>query len=135
MAEVRDAFLCNYAAQDTSGLVSAMGAFVDTVYGAVIPITNIFYLVARLEHDASEADRDIPFAIQIARDADGALMVDASGTLQVQRDPTADPAAPLVGQMIVPIPVSFDQAGSHTLTLVLDGVPIWHTPISAVLLH
>lgn len=134
MARVRTAFLCNFATQETSGLVSAIGAFADTVYNAALPIHHVFFLVARIETDQDELDRPLELSLRLARDDDASMILDAHGTMHAAVMPGADPSAPALGQIIMPIPAMFEREGSHTLELRIDDAVVWTAPVRAVLL-
>lgn len=134
VARVRTAFLCNYASQETSGLISVIGAFVDTVYSPSLPIRHIFYLVASIEPDESEVGVDVEISLRLVRTSDSTVVLDARGQMRAERDPTGDPNAAPAGRAVVPIPAQFDEAGLYRFELRIADEPAWETPVFARLL-
>lgn len=134
MAQIQTAFLCNYASQETSGLVSAIGAFVDSVMAPTLPLRAVLFLVTRIQYADDELDRQLEFLLRIARDDDDMTVVEAHGTIVATRELGADPSRPSISQLIMPIPAEFDRPGNHTLTVSIEGTQVWATPIVAVLL-
>jgi hypothetical protein len=134
MPRVRTGFLCNYATQEMTGLVSAIGVFADSVAAPALPVNHLFYVVMRLEWEEDELDRHYSIVIEVARDRDGAVVARLAGPGITQRDPTADPTARAVSQMVFPLPVSFPEPGRYTVRVSIDGDVVWEPPVSVSLL-
>jgi hypothetical protein len=134
MAEIQSGFLCNAATQDATGLVSVLGAFVDSVAAPALPIQALLNIVARIKHAEDELDRALDMKISVVRLSDGVDVVSAKGELRVERVLGGDPAEPAVSQLIVPLPVVLDKPGRHEVRLEVEGEVIWATPITANLL-
>jgi hypothetical protein len=121
-------FLANAAQADQTGLVSVLGAFIDTVQGPQLPVRQQLWVVGRLTLEPEDTTLPHPLAI---------IVEHSDGTEQVARIeivlPSAPPGSldqfdadlPLGFPLALLLPLEFRRVGIYEVRLVLDGDPIW----------
>lgn len=141
MARLQTAVLCNAASVEQSGLVSMLGAFIDTVNTSAPagPIRQQLWIVARLLFDEADlgVDRTIEILVE-SLDLDDAPpehealapLVHISGVVRAERPPDADPRLAGGGPLVLPLALEFQATGLYHVTLSLDGDLLWDAPLA-----
>jgi hypothetical protein len=113
--------LCNAASVEQSGLVSMLGAFIDTITGRELPIRQQLWMVARLLLE--EGDEGVDQTIEILAEPvelDDAVVVPTaplariSGTIRAERTPDVDPLILSGGPIVLPLALEFPKTGFTT---------------------
>jgi len=127
--------LCNAAHLDTTGLVSVLGGWVDSVAGPQLPVRSQLWIAARLTIEPS--DVTTPHTLQI-------VVEHASGDEQVARVDAGlppgtpesiegiDPEMPIGIPVVVPLPLEFRRTGRYLVRLIVDGERLWESPIKVL---
>jgi hypothetical protein len=124
------AVVANAASVDATGLVSMLGAFVDTVNAPSLPFRQQLWVVARLLLD--EEDRAQPHTTTlVVEHSDGTEPV-ARIEAAMQPTPdgrTFDPLMPVGAPVVFPLQLEFRRRGIYVVRLVVDGEALWETPL------
>ena len=138
MARLQTAVLCSAASVEQSGLVSMLGAFIDTITGrGEMPVRYQLWFVARLLFD--EADVGVGQEIEIVVDPlepEGEELPQTVRPLarvqgEVRAEPTSglDPRQTGGGLIVVPLALEFDRLGLYHVTFSLNGDLLWDAPL------
>jgi hypothetical protein len=134
MPTVRTGFLCNYASQESAGLVSAIGAFVDSVYSQAPPIRALLFVVARVEYSEDELGVPMDLSLALRRESDDEMLIEATGIISADREFGTDPNVIPTSTLILPLAVEFTAPGRHVVRITIGERTVWEAPITAVLL-
>lgn len=96
MARLQTAVLCNAASVEASGLVSMLGAFIDTVSGPALPVRTQIWIVARLLFEEADVGVDHTFEVlvepvDVQTSAPVQPLVRLSGVARPEPTPGIDP--------------------------------------------
>src|SRR5436190_23062535 len=121
MARLQTAVLCNAASVEQSGLVSVLGAFIDTITGQALPVQQQLWLAARLFVEEGDIGATLELVVIVEP-----LDVDEPSLLQpgplVRLDERIAEAAPLPsldprlsggGSLVLPLAVLLPSAGLY----------------------
>jgi len=121
--------LCNAASLEQTGLVSMLGAFVDTVTGPVLPVRHVLTVVIRLLWEPAELNRPTRFDLSVTSPS-GVVAARIEGAGLTEGDPNDfDPAMPAGSLIVLPLPVEFGEVGIHLVRLAIEGTVLWETPL------
>lgn len=130
MATVQAGFLCNAASTESSGLVSVLGAFVDTVTGPQLPVRHLMFVVVRLMLEPEDFDTAHAFGFEVVHSADGEVVARVDGGAPPQPRPTnVDPNLPSGVILSLPMSLEFRRVGIYTVNFRLDGDVAWSAPL------
>ncbi len=128
VADVQNALLCNAAEVDPRGLVSMLGAFVDQISGAELPVRGQLWLVARLVLGAAD-DGGHAFVVEVVGEG-GEPVTRLDGSFQgPPPSGNSDPDLPQGGNLVMPLTLEFRRAGLYEVRLLLDGEPRAELPL------
>lgn len=140
VARLQTAVLCNAASVEASGLVSILGAFVDTVNTTAEagPIRQQLWMVARLVFDDADlgVDRTIEVLVEALELDEPTVqeqlpaLVQISGVVRAERPPDADPRLLGGGPLVLPLALEFPDTGLYHVTLSLEGDLLWDAPLA-----
>ena len=141
MARLQAAVLCNAASVEASGLVSILGAFVDTVNTTAEtgPVRQQLWMVARLlfvdadigvDHTVEVLVEPLELDEPVAQGGEIPPLVQISGVVRAERPPDADPRLLGGGPLVLPLALEFPGTGLYHVTLSLDGDLLWDAPLA-----
>jgi hypothetical protein len=130
MARLQAGFLCNAASVEGTGLVSVLGAFIDTVLGPQLPIRQQLWVVARFETEPADLDQVHTVSI-VVEHSDGEQLARIEGTTRLGAPPSgaADPDLPMGFQIALPLLVEFRREGLYSVKLRLNGDEVLRRPM------
>src|SRR5262245_40369140 len=129
VAQVQAGMLCNAASLEATGLVSMLGAFVDTVMGPVLPVRQQLTVVVRVLWGSSELNQVTHFDLSVTSPL-GVVVARIEGAGLTEGDPsTFDPAMPAGSLIVLPLPVEFGEVGIHRVRLAIEGSVLWEAPL------
>jgi hypothetical protein len=132
VARLQTAVLCNAASVEQSGLVSMLGAFIDTLTGTSLPIRQNVWLVSRLLFDPADVGIDQAIDIVVENDASTGPprpLIRISGTVRAEPTADIDPRILGGGPIVFPLPLEFPQPGLYHVMFSLNGDLLWDAPI------
>ncbi len=132
MIRVQAAFLANAAQADSTGLISALGGFLDTVGGAELPIRAQIWVVGRLGVDRDDALEAHALAVTVEH-SDGSEQVARIDIVlpAVSADAIRqlDPEMPVGAPITLPLALEFRRVGIYTVRILVDGDEVWSQPV------
>lgn len=128
MARAQAGMLCNAASIEATGLVSVLGAFVDTVTAPVLPVRHQTWVVVRILWD--DHDLGVPHNMSVSvLDPQGTVIASIGGPALVEAGEDTDMEMPPASMFAVPMLIEFPQVGIHNVVLQIDGTEIWSAPL------
>jgi hypothetical protein len=112
---------------DSSGLVSALGAFADQIVGPQHPVRGQLWLVARFIVEDDDFDQAHVFIVTVDHN-DGDEQVarfEATSTTPRPAPETIDRDMPLGANLVLPMPLEFRRDGLYHVSLRIDGDAVW----------
>lgn len=137
MARLQAAVLCDAAKVDQGGLVSMLGAFVDTITASAgPPIRHAFQLACRFYLDPADVGEQhrLEVTVECVEADEGQVtppgpLVAITGVFAVEGLGDADPRISGGAPIVLPLLVEFPGTGLYHATLKLDGDLLWTAPI------
>jgi hypothetical protein len=132
---LQTAVLANAASIEASGLVSVLGAFVDTIYAQQEPHQQLLWFVARLLFDEGDVGHDQTFRVVvepnegIAGVPDTPLAVVAGSVNPTLPPQGIDPRFAGGGPLVFPRPIQFPRRGLYHVTFTLNEDLLWDSPL------
>ena len=109
-----------------------LGAFIDTITGASLPVRQQVWLVSRLLFDPTDVGVDQAIDIVVTSDAPAEPprpLLHISGTVRAEPTPTIDPRILGGGPIVFPLPLEFPQPGLYHVMFSLNRDLLWDAPI------
>jgi hypothetical protein len=132
VAKLTYALICDAALAHPDGKVSMLGAGIDRLHGADLPIRALLTLVFRIEWDERELDEPHIFRATLESVDNGEVIGRMEGPVDAPRGP--EPNIPSGGLGTVLMPVELPREGLHRIRFKIDNVGIGEIPLVAVLL-
>jgi hypothetical protein len=130
MPRLQTAVLANAASIDTNGLVSILGAFVDTVTADQIPHKQMLWFVARVFIDTGEVgvEQQVEVTVMAVDNDDALVRVTASFIPQIPPQ-GVDPRIAGGGPLVFPLAIEFPTFGMYHVSFEANGELLWDGPI------
>jgi hypothetical protein len=132
VARLQSAFLANAAQLEQTGLLSVLGAFIDSVAGPQLPVRQQIWVVGRFEVTIAEASVAHPVSVIVER-ADGTEQVARMDVVLSAADElrlaTFDPDLPIATPLVAPMPLEFRRTGLYLVRIVIDDVEMAALPL------
>lgn len=127
MARVEPGMLCNAASIEQSGLVSMLGAMVDTVSGPVLPVRHTIWIVIRIVWDDGEYGAPHDLRVSLISPS-GATLASIQG---LGLAPPAEAAEYLPAASVFAAPILFEthDVGMHRVECAVDDKIVWQTAL------
>lgn len=129
MPRLQTAVLCNAATVEASGLVSMLGAFVDSISGPALPVRHQLWVVARLHLFPEDISVDQVIEIEVVAQEGGATLASLNGVVRAEPTPGLDPEMIAGAPIVVPLAVEFPAPGMYHVTFKLNGDLLWDAPL------